>query len=373
MIRNFENLIKNFSALSPKVIPEYKPTYLELCQYPGNRFEEICSRIFNFFFNPKGVHGFKDLFLVSFFDCLKEDADVGDFDYEFSALEDSTDNQKRIDLTLVLKDRVVCIENKIFAPLYNNLEEYKGYIEKKYRGKKNKYFVVLSLKELGSTEMEKCRKGGFKNVRYNDFFERINNNLGRYIQGCDQRYLSYMLDFIKTIQNKGCFMSDIKEFCETEKYKFYCANEKELDKLVEFVAKMKNEIQVRRNNNILVDFINYAREAMKDEISCWLDNAPGIMHYKSDSNLGVEFCLGISEKSPFGKIRFVVTEWCNWGRGAWEKNKDRIQVAYPGGEFKDIGSKKQYYIDFEISVQDGAIENKEHLVEELLKLDRLLS
>lgn len=47
-LEKFKELLNKFNNFLPK--PMYEPTYLELCEYPWNRLEEICSRIFAFFF-----------------------------------------------------------------------------------------------------------------------------------------------------------------------------------------------------------------------------------------------------------------------------------------------------------------------------------
>lgn len=40
-LEKFEKLLAEFNQI-PKVIPQI--TYLDICKYPGSRFEEICSR-----------------------------------------------------------------------------------------------------------------------------------------------------------------------------------------------------------------------------------------------------------------------------------------------------------------------------------------
>lgn len=63
-LEKFKELLNKFNNFLPK--PMYEPTYLELCEYPWNRLEEICSRIFAFFFDSRNPHGFRTLFLIRF-------------------------------------------------------------------------------------------------------------------------------------------------------------------------------------------------------------------------------------------------------------------------------------------------------------------
>ncbi|RZL60375.1 MAG: hypothetical protein EOO93_14195 [Pedobacter sp.] len=64
---SFEQLIDEFEKL-PKIVIE--STYLELCKYPGSKFEEVCSRLLSFYFNPNNEHGFNDLFLECFLQLI---------------------------------------------------------------------------------------------------------------------------------------------------------------------------------------------------------------------------------------------------------------------------------------------------------------
>ena len=41
-VENFKNLLEDFSKVH---IPKKEKTFMGICQYPGSRFEEICSRI----------------------------------------------------------------------------------------------------------------------------------------------------------------------------------------------------------------------------------------------------------------------------------------------------------------------------------------
>jgi hypothetical protein len=61
-VKEIDQLLIDFDTL-PKTAKQ--PTYLELCKYPGRRFEEICSRLLCFYLAPNKEHQFKDLFLRS--------------------------------------------------------------------------------------------------------------------------------------------------------------------------------------------------------------------------------------------------------------------------------------------------------------------
>ena len=64
-----EKLLIRFSQFKPT---DRKPTWMEICSFPQQRFEEICSRILKFFLKPDNPHGMKDLFIRSLEQCLSE-------------------------------------------------------------------------------------------------------------------------------------------------------------------------------------------------------------------------------------------------------------------------------------------------------------
>ena len=69
-----EKLLIQFSQFKPT---GRKPTWMEICSFPQQRFEEICSRILKFFLNPDNPHGLKDLFIRSLEQCLSEKCMAG--------------------------------------------------------------------------------------------------------------------------------------------------------------------------------------------------------------------------------------------------------------------------------------------------------
>ena len=64
-----EKLLIRFSQFK---LTDRKPTWMEICSFPQQRFEEICSRILKFFLKPDNPHGMKSLFIRSLEQCLSE-------------------------------------------------------------------------------------------------------------------------------------------------------------------------------------------------------------------------------------------------------------------------------------------------------------
>ena len=72
VVENFKTLLEDFSKVH---IPKIEKTFMGICQYPRSRFEEICSRILAFYFNPNEEHGFRDLWFRALNQCIKKDGE----------------------------------------------------------------------------------------------------------------------------------------------------------------------------------------------------------------------------------------------------------------------------------------------------------
>ena len=115
MIKEYQKLLHNFVYL-PK--PNLNPTFMELCHLGGDRFEERCSAVLQFYFSPLAPHKLRGLFLDSLLELLN-------IDHKYIIqnvrviTEETTEERKRIDMTIIADDFVIAIENKIFANVYN--------------------------------------------------------------------------------------------------------------------------------------------------------------------------------------------------------------------------------------------------------------
>ena len=98
----FKEILKKFSRFP---IPEDESTFLDLCHYSGERFEEICSRILEFYFQPNNKHGFRNLWFKSLCQLIGYECDDAfemksrTEEYTYGAKE----KNKRIDMVEVLK------------------------------------------------------------------------------------------------------------------------------------------------------------------------------------------------------------------------------------------------------------------------------
>ena len=248
-IAEFKKLLDKFKRVPPK--PVYEPTYLELCEYPWNRREEICSRLFAFFFDSRNPHGLGSLFFDALLEVYQEkypECKISDIVRYRSPKEIRveteiwTENNKRIDLLVSSDQIIICIENKIDAQVNEgSMNEYVEYVNKQ-RKKCVSLFILLALCEKDDYKQERSE---FKLVLYRDFLSRLKHNLGVYITQCNSKYLPVLTDFIQFLDRKGGYMSDLS----IEERNFFIDNDKELCILLErrerFLSEQRKMLEQR--------------------------------------------------------------------------------------------------------------------------------
>ena len=107
--------------------PERLPTFMEITGYP--HYEDVCSNLLAFFFDPRKPHGLGTL-------CLDALAQVGGIEDQAGTLgrnvqvgrEDPTD-AGRIDILIQSDSHAVLIENKVFHGIFNPFDDYAKYLD----------------------------------------------------------------------------------------------------------------------------------------------------------------------------------------------------------------------------------------------------
>lgn len=299
-IAKFKQILTEFDAL-PKI--NTNPTFMDICQLGGDRFEERCSQILRFYLAPNGQHKLKSLLLTSLLEVVQK------ADAHFSPMktkvitEEMTEDGKYIDITVISDSMVIAIENKIGASLYNPLDSYARHINKNYSDKESKLFIVLSVKRItDSSELKKMKENGYVYVNYSSFFSAIKRNLGNYALDADQAYLTFLLDFIRTIENR--FYNRNMEL-----KKFFYENRKDINRLLGHYDNFKNEIHQLRKEQIsnyktLISAITGAK--------WWVYQGwdLGISFNDQNNRIGIEssFRDG-SLDNPLGMFHIYITVW----------------------------------------------------------------
>lgn len=316
-IAKFKQIIYDFDAL-PKI--NTNPTFMDICQLGGDRFEERCSQILRFYLDPNGQHNLKTLLLRSLLEVAQKN------DTYFSPArtkvltEEITEGDKKIDITVVSDSMVVAIENKIMASLYNPLDSYARHINKNYPDKEFKLFIVLSVKRItDSLELQKMKENGYVYINYSSFFSAIKRNLGNYALDADQAYLTFLLDFIRTIENR--FYNRNMEL-----KKFFYENRKDINRLLRRYENFNNEILQLRKEQIS-QYKSLVRS--KTDAEWWVYKGWDLCISFNDNKhrIGIEssFRDGTLD-NPLGMFHIYITVW---RKSHFRTYEQELKASYP--------------------------------------------
>lgn len=292
-------LLNDFSILPKK---NTDPTFMEICQMGGDRFEERCSQILKFYFNPCAAHGLKGLFIDSLLE-LMQCTDYYSIKSAKVTTEEFTTDNKRIDIIVETDSFVMAIENKIGARLYNPLESYVQHINTKHKGKPHKFFIVLSVKNVTDvSELKRMHSCGYHYVNYQQLFTVIKKNLGNYILNCNQSYLFFFMDFIRTIENK---------YYNThmEMNRFFFNNKLQIEELINEYNAFKESILNRQRENIaqIQMIINQKTNAEWWKYQGW---DLGISFNDHSNRIGIESSYRDETlDNPLGDFHIYITVW----------------------------------------------------------------
>ena len=182
-----------------KISNDIETNFFEVCGFPN--YEHVVSNVLKFFFNDREEHGFGNLWLKSLLSAYKQKINpdiysVFDIYREYS----DRDTTKRIDVLIDCGDLLLVIENKIYADLYNDLDEYSSiaerYAKQKEIDKNNILKIVLSLNPVSKDEL----KLDFINITYDELFEEIEKTPIDNI--ANQKWAIFQNEFIKNLKSR---------------------------------------------------------------------------------------------------------------------------------------------------------------------------
>jgi PD-(D/E)XK nuclease superfamily len=191
---SIEQIADLFTGLKklPKAINR-EPTFMEIAGYP--HFENVCSNIIAFYLQPSNEHGFGTLFLDVLATLIDEEIVIEGQSVDVRR-EEITRAGNRIDLVIKSDDYIIGIENKIYAGTNNPFWDYSAHLESVSNGRQ----VCKLLLSLRSTQPSP-ELHGFKPICYEDFFQKVFANIGSYFLTAHESHLTFLKDFIQTLQN----------------------------------------------------------------------------------------------------------------------------------------------------------------------------
>lgn len=332
--RDIDVLLSEFDAL-PKTVKQ--PTYLELCKYPRRRFEEICSRLLCFYLVPKKEHCLKDLFLHSLLQLLAPDKEFYLQSDKIHVTSEENAEGKRLDILVYSDTFVIGIENKITAGLYNPLEAYRNRILQ--YGKGNIYPVVLSLKKLTSKDdLAFLKANGFFNLTYKEYLSQIKQNLPSYSEGCNEKYLHHLYDFIETIEN----MTDNSVLNE-DLSNFFFDNSKRIDNLITLYNQYNNKTLAHQVERI-AELNEKITELTKNE-KWWIWEGWDLGFNEFNSNkpkIGIESYYEATKGNPLGSFTIKITAW---SLKDWSYYEEKLLRVYPKRNLEKIDNRAFLFVD----------------------------
>lgn len=324
-------------------------TFMDISGFP--HYENVCSNILKFFFQSEETHGLKDLLVQALLKTIGEKT-THEIVVNDVIREQITSKGNRIDIVILTDDCVIGIENKIYAGLYNDLEDYSLYLNSIKNGR-TLYKVILSLYTIPRND------SGFVNITYTDFFNNIDNLIGNYWHEGQQKYLTYLKDFIQTIRRM-----EGETKMENDLTNFLSENLDDTQRFLKAINQMKKDLRQRVKD--LSTRINY------DENKCaqwfWRDNVLLLDDLVHDINIDDAVIAIDTNTYPIG------WDICIWLRKRGSnvlRNKEELAnwLKNKGITIEDIYIKDQgrnvYHKKYENS--DETVQHLQGLLDKLCK------
>ena len=231
-LARYWDLLDKFSDVPDYILDR---TIMDISGYP--HYENVCSNILAFYFDPQNEHGMGDLLLQSLLDCVEGSADRPVFEQAIIKREEPTKNNKRLDLLIDLDGLVIGIENKVYHDVNNPFDEYDALIKRCAGENKEAVKIILGLRKVDSAD-HRC---GFVSITYLQWFDRLAEIMGQYLLTAEPKYQYYFFDFIKTMRRLSG-----ESTMNEETIRFFKNNYRLVDELIGDYGSFKKEL----GNNI---------------------------------------------------------------------------------------------------------------------------
>ena len=232
-MNRFLNLLMDYQAL-PRI--RRTRTFMEISGYP--HYENVCSNILEFYFNPEEEHGMGNLLLAAFFRMTKERHGESFIEPSIPkkvnvTREHTAEDQKRLDLMIDSETFIIGIENKISHWEANDFENYARVIDRLGSDKR----VIKAVLCLRVNPREEPPKGGFIRYTYADLWKHVRDLLGHRLPEASPKWTTYLTDFMTTTSRLAGETQDEKEVID-----FFMKNHELVEQLVEDRQQLLNQI-----------------------------------------------------------------------------------------------------------------------------------
>jgi hypothetical protein len=341
-IKEYSKTIEDFAKIKRN---ERTLTFMEICKYPGSRFEEVCSRILKFYFTPTNDHGLSELLISTLVEILEPNSNYNLNEIKIELEEYAA--KKRIDILIEGNSFVIGVENKINAKLYNDISIYRKKIEAYKKPLKSTFGVILTLRKLSEDERLIAVNNNFKVISYKEFFQKLKGKLSA-IQD-KNKYIIYLFDFIKTIENLT--HHDMTK----EQNNFFKEKSEIIDKLIVDYSEYKNQISKKQKERV-ASLYKKIKEERSGNWWVYREIDLGIQMNLNEFEIGLESWFVENESSPVAEYKIMIT---TWSRKNWDYFQEKVMDEIGKGKAYKSGSKT--HLDFKII--DNGSDNE--IIEEL--------
>lgn len=199
-LANLEEFLKSCEV--PPLGAGPPPTLMDIAGYPN--WENVYSNILAFLLDTRKPHNFGPLFIRAILGayrchCLEEwregapDPEGVEVTYNVGREEVTTDTKKRIDILVECADFLLCIENKIWSNLHNDLGEYREHCENN-SSERPVLGIVLGPDRIHNPSLQKHR---FVSITYDDLVKQVRRRMGSYVGPHNTRYQYLLFDFLE--------------------------------------------------------------------------------------------------------------------------------------------------------------------------------
>ena len=180
---------------------------------------------------------------------------------------------------------------------------------------------VLNLHSIIGSEYQWCS--------YHDLFEAVRKHLGDYIACANQKYLIFMLDFMRTIDNMNNSNSK-------QEWDFFSRNREEIENLLEHFNRFKERLWTIQKEQIA-----YLREKVADstgDSSWWIWEGWDLgVHFNERKHcIGIESHFSEADNDPCACFHIYITTWKTTD---WIPYKDKVMQCFadynPHEEYED--------------------------------------
>ena len=194
------------------------PTLMDIAGFP--HWENVYSNILAFLLDAEEVHGFGTLFIRSIVaayrgcsgawwpDALKPENVEAVEATDKIEREVSTATGERIDILIECADFQICIENKIWSNLHNDLGKYRKHCEKNSGGHPVLGIVLSPHRVEDKESKEKLETHHFVSITYGDLVKEVRKRMGSYIGPHNTQYQYLLFDFLEQANRFTNPMSD---------------------------------------------------------------------------------------------------------------------------------------------------------------------